>query len=76
MTERHNSNTQDYQFVRIKGVMQMTGLSRSYIYALASQGIFPESVQLVPGGNSVAWVKSEVQEWLESRMNARSGETK
>lgn len=59
------------KLLRIKSVIQMTGLSRSYIYSLAEQGLFPKSVRLVPGGTGVAWLQSEIEEWINTRINER-----
>ena len=56
--------------LRIKDVIQITGLSRSYVYELTSKGLFPQSVALVPGGSSKAWVASEIKEWVQDRINA------
>ncbi len=59
------------KLLRIGKVREITGLSRSYIYALGNQGLFPKSIQLVPGGASVAWVEGEVLDWIESRIKER-----
>jgi prophage regulatory protein len=62
--------------IRIKLVIALTGISKSYIYDLSNRGLFPKSVQLVPGvGTSVAWVRSEVLAWIESRILQRDEET-
>lgn len=50
--------------------MAKTGLSRSYVYELSKQGKFPKSVKLTE--KSVGWVESEVNEWIEQRINARN----
>ena len=60
--------------VRIHGLVAKTGLSRSYIYHLAKQGLFPKSIPLVPGGKSRGWIVSEVDEWLNSRIAERDME--
>jgi prophage regulatory protein len=60
------------KLVRIKTVVELTGLSKSYIYELSNKGIFPKSIQLVPGGTSVAWVQSEILQWIDSRINDRN----
>ncbi|MBO1928428.1 AlpA family transcriptional regulator [Thiomicrorhabdus sp. 6S2-11] len=60
------------QLLKLKSVMDITGVSRSHIYALAKQGLFPKPVKLTE--RSSAWVASEVQEWIESRISARDGE--
>ena len=62
------------KLIRIKSVVALTGLSKSYIYDLANRDVFPKSIQLGPGGSSVAWVESEVQGWINSRIQARDGE--
>ncbi|MZI95605.1 AlpA family phage regulatory protein [Vibrio sp. CAIM 722] len=46
--------------IRLKEVMAMTGLSRSYVYQLIGEGYFPQSISL--GARVVAWVQSEVQQ--------------
>ena len=60
------------KLVRIKTVVKLTGLSKSYIYHLSNKGLFPKSLQLVPGGTSVAWVESEITAWVERRIQSRS----
>ena len=59
------------KLIRIKSVMNITGLSKSYIYDLRNKGLFPKSVQLVSGGSSVAWVEQEVLDWIDSRIKER-----
>jgi len=59
------------KLIRIRVVILLTGLSKSYIYQLADKDLFPKSVQLVPGGSSVAWVEKEVLDWIDSRIQAR-----
>jgi len=57
------------RFLRLKEVIAQTGLSRSSIYLFMNEGIFPKSVSL--GGRSVAWLESEVLEWMEARIAER-----
>ncbi|MBE4009766.1 AlpA family transcriptional regulator [Vibrio parahaemolyticus] len=58
------------RFLRLKEVMSLTGLGRSTIYKfMADETDFPKSVPL--GGRAVAWVESEVEEWMESRLSMR-----
>lgn len=59
------------RLIRIREVLEMTGLSRSYIYALTSSGKFPRSVPLIPGGIARGWVLSEIEEWVEQRIAER-----
>jgi prophage regulatory protein len=59
------------KLIRIRSVINVTGLSKSYIYDLSNRGLFPKSIQLVPGGTSVAWIESEIQDWIDSRIQSR-----
>jgi len=59
------------RLIRMRDVIELTGISRTYIYALSATGKFPRSVPLVPGGTSRAWVLSEVEEWVNQRIAAR-----
>ena len=63
------------KLIRIKSVLNLTGLSKSYVYQLAQEGRFPQPIQLVPGGSSVAWIESEVLEWIDSRIEERNSST-
>jgi prophage regulatory protein len=60
------------RLIRIKQVQQLTSLSKSYIYDLCKRNIFPQSLPLVKGGTSVAWIESEILEWIDSRIKARN----
>lgn len=60
------------KLIRIKSVLEMTGISKSYLYQLVKSGEFPKPVQLIKGGKAVAWIESEVQSWVESRIQARN----
>ncbi len=61
-----------HRLIRIKKVTEITGLSKSYIYQLVKQGVFPQSILLIAGGSAVAWLESEVNDWIESRLTARN----
>ena len=53
------------KFLRIRQVMQVTGLSRMTIYRLELAGKFPKRRQL--SQNSVAWLESDIAAWANSR---------
>ncbi len=59
------------KLIRIRKVILLTGLSKSYIYELCNKNIFPKQIHLVPGGTSVAWVEKEVLDWCQSRIQER-----
>lgn len=54
------------KLIRRKKVEEITTLSRSRIYYLMQQDQFPKPISL--GTMSVAWVESEVQEWVSARI--------
>ncbi|WP_282025587.1 helix-turn-helix transcriptional regulator [Limimaricola cinnabarinus] len=62
MTERH---------LRRHDVEQMTGLSRSSIYAMMQDGRFPRPVRV--GTRAVAWPESVLRAWLAGRPPAAPG---
>lgn len=64
-------NVQQLQtaLIRRKAVEQLTGLSRSRIYDLMEAGKFPRPARL--GSMSVAWVETEVREWIADRIAER-----
>jgi prophage regulatory protein len=62
------------RLLRIKDVMSRTGISRSYIYQLVSDGSFPKPAHLVPKGTSVGWLESEIEEWIDQRILERDQE--
>lgn len=55
--------------LRLTDVIKRTGLSRSSIYLSISQGNFPASINL--GARSVAWIESEIDQWIQDRINQR-----
>lgn len=57
------------RFLKLKEVMEKTALSRSAIYRKMNDGEFPESVSL--GDRAVAWVESEVQDWVIDKVAER-----
>ena len=56
--------------LRLPEVRQMTGLSRSSIYALQVTQAFPHSVKL--SERAVGWLESEVRNWLQQRVLRRN----
>lgn len=56
-------------FLRRGDVEKVTGLPRSTIYQLMSEGKFPKPIPL--SARSVGWLESEVAAWQEKRIAAR-----
>jgi prophage regulatory protein len=54
--------------LRLPMVMRITGLARSTIYKLISQNQFPVPIKL--SKRAVAWLQSEIETWVSSRVRA------
>ena len=63
-------NRDETRLIRLREVMEKTGLSRSYVYDLTQKGQFPQTVKL--SERSRAWVESEVQDWINERIIERN----
>ena len=57
-----------YTILRLPAVIERTGLSRSTIYLMMSKDEFPDSISL--GDRAVGWVEEEIDNWLESKVEA------
>jgi len=58
-------SAQPQPLLRLPAVLQITGLSRSTIYKLMSEGDFPAARKLTR--RSVAWISADVAQWIDSR---------
>ena len=66
---KQTNTTQPVTLIRIRDVVSMTGISKSQVYRLANMGAFPKPTRLT--AQSVAWVKQEVQAWIDDKVQAR-----
>ncbi|KNC18251.1 helix-turn-helix transcriptional regulator [Pseudomonas sp. RIT-PI-a] len=57
------------RIIRLKEVIDSTGLARSTIYKHIGEGTFPKPVSL--GDRCVGWVDSEVHDWILARIEER-----
>jgi len=57
------------KFLRLKSVLEATGLSRSQIYELEKRGNFPARISI--GARAVAWDSEEIAHWQQRRIEAR-----
>ena len=60
------------RFLRLNDVIAATGLSRSTIYKFMDEEVFPKTIPL--GGRAVAWLESEIEEWMEQRLALRDNQ--
>lgn len=51
--------------LRRQQVQERTGLPRSTIYQLMSEGAFPRPIRLA--ARAVGWIEQDIQEWLLKR---------
>ena len=58
------------QFVDMKFLTQFTGLTDKWFYKLIQDGEFPKPIKL---GRSSRWLKSEVEQWLQARIDESRG---
>ena len=61
-------NTDNQLVLDIGGVIELTTLSQSTIYAMVKKGEFPKQKRI--GSNRVVWMRSEVIAWLEEKLAA------
>lgn len=54
---------------RKPSVLQRTGMSNSTLYEEVAAGRFPKPVKI--GARSVGWVSTEVDAWIEQRIQQR-----
>lgn len=58
------------QFVDMKFITQFTGLTDKWFYKLIQDGEFPKPIKL---GRSSRWLKSEVEAWMQARIDESRG---
>lgn len=61
------------RFLRINEVRERIGLGRTSIYKMVNEGTFPKPVRVL--GKKVAWIDSEVDEWMMQRIADERGDT-
>ena len=80
----HKNHFPQKRFIRLPEVLSRTGYGRTTIYRKMEDGSFPRSVKLVGppvdpeafDSRAVAWIETEVDQWIESRIEERdSGST-
>ncbi|EGY6543077.1 AlpA family transcriptional regulator [Escherichia coli] len=59
-------------FIRLSEVQRRTGYSKAWIYRLIKERRFPQSVKI--GSRSIAFIESEIEEWINQRIAESRGE--
>ena len=60
------------KILKLPAVIEITGKCRSAVYQQISEGTFPKQINLGP--RAVGWLESEIQEWIDSRIQSRDSE--
>lgn len=58
--------------IRLPEVQRRTGYSKAWIYRLLRESRFPQSVKI--GSRAIAFVESEVDDWINQRIAESRGE--
>jgi len=53
------------RFLRLRAVLQVTGLGRSTVYRMMAERTFPAPVKLAK--RAVGWRQDDVQQWTNAR---------
>lgn len=65
-----NTPEGNLRLLRISEVMNLTGLPKSTIYLKIKNKSFPAQLQI--GLRSVAWLESEIQDWIINSIHGRN----
>lgn len=58
--------------IRLPEVQRRTGYSKAWIYRLLKEERFPKSIKI--GSRSIAFIESEIDEWINQRIAESRGE--
>ena len=68
-----DNNASVKKFIVLPQVQEIVPYSASHIWRLEKSGEFPKRIRL--GGNRVAWLQSEVNSWVESKLASRNDDS-
>ncbi len=54
------------EFIDMKFIKRLTGLSDKWFYKLIQEGVFPKPIKM---GRASRWLKSDLEEWLQAKIN-------
>lgn len=58
--------------IRFAEVQKRTGYSKAWLYRLMSEKRFPSAIKI--GSRSIAFIESEIDEWINQRIAESRGE--
>ena len=62
------------RFLKLKEVMNITGIARSTIYFWMKQRLFPTPIKL--GERSIGWLEADIESWMDERIAESSNAKK
>ena len=71
MTKSDSQAATTSPFVLVPETVKLTGCPRSTILKYTKLGLFPPMVRLL--GNRIAFIRADVQNWIDSRVNSAKG---
>ena len=54
------------EFIDMKFITRLTGLSDKWFYKLIQEGVFPKPIKM---GRASRCLKSDLEEWLQAKIN-------
>jgi prophage regulatory protein len=70
MTFTQNAKVSLDRFVRLREMLQITGLPRATVYELMAKNLFPKNYRISP--RLVAWKAGDLATWMQSRQHGGS----
>ncbi|MEH8044890.1 helix-turn-helix transcriptional regulator [Gallibacterium anatis] len=64
-----NENQRKQRFISLEEVIDRTSLKKTTIYTLMAKSEFPQSITI--STNRRAWLESEIDEWIESKIKTK-----
>ena len=68
---RATTRANNGRILRLPNVCSLTGFGRSMIYQMEAEHRFPRRIKI--GDRAVGWIESEVQEWVQQRIESSRG---
>lgn len=68
----HETNQGQESLLRLQDVEARVALKRTAIYKMIALGLFPQPVKIDDESPAVRWVSSEIDAWIQSRIDART----
>lgn len=60
------NNENNHTIIRIHDVIKKIGRSRSGIYQMINEGVFPKPIPL--GARSVGWLEADINNWINKKI--------